>query len=317
MYCFTSKINNNHIHIPKTSIVFVHNKKSSYMSPVLDQARLSNPDANIYIISNESSRKFYERYGIFIDISKHFNEADEFEKIYVHLSSLSYSIELIFIQRWFILKSFMLSYNIGKIVYLDSDCMLYHDVNADWHLFTDYDFANLDLIWPAVTYIPTVDSLIKFCNFLNDQYTRNLDFIITKYKRNFQDKDIQGGIGDMSHFGMYFTKYKSIFDLSGIIQESTYDTNINDSVNTRINLADNEILVNNTSEYILDYENNIKKISISGNLPFGLLKKTNKKIRFKSLHFQGSSKKYIPYFYTGSLLKKWIYIRRFKKLGYT
>ena len=315
MNYFISKIKNNPD--SKTSIVFVHNKKSSYMSPVLDQARLSNPDAKIYIISNESSRMFYERYGIFIDINKHFNEANEFEKIYVHLSSLSYSIELIFIQRWFILKSFMLSYEIERLVYLDSDCMLYHDVNVDWHLFNDYDFANIDLIWPAVTFIPSVDSLIKFCNFLNDQYTINLDFIINKYKTNFQDKNIQGGIGDMSHFGMFFTKFKSIFDLSGIIQESTYDTNINDCANTRINLVDKEFSVNISSDYIFDNERNIKKISFYRKLPFGFLKTSNKKIRFKSLHFQGSSKKYIPYFYNGNLIKKWIYIRRFKKLGYT
>jgi hypothetical protein len=315
MNLYFSKIKNKPV--SKTTIVFVHNKKSSYMSPVLDQAKLSNPNANIYIISCESSRKFYEKHGIFIDINKHFNEANEFEKIYVHLSSLSHSIELIFIQRWFILKSFMLTYKIDRLVYLDSDCMLYHDVNLDWHLFTDYDFANLDLIWPAVTYIPTVNSLIKFCNFLNEQYTQNLDFIINKYKMNFQNQNIQGGIGDMSHFGMFFNKFKSIYDLSGIIQESTYDTNVNDSVNTRINNSNIAFSNDITSTYVLDNQKGIKKIFIKGSFPFGILKSSNQKIKFKSIHFQGSSKKYIPFFYTGNILKRMIYIRRFKKLGYT
>jgi hypothetical protein len=196
------------------------------MAPVISQAQLSNPDADIYIISNISSKTFYKKYGIFIDINEYFKEAADFENLYIHLSSLDYNLELIFIQRWFVLKSFMEKNNLNHVVYLDSDCMLYYDVSSDWYLLKNYDFANLDLIWPAVTFIPNVTSITKFCEFIIYQYTHNITFLKNRFIVEFINKKIDGGIGDMSHFGMYNQKYKSIFDLSRIINDCTYDTNI-------------------------------------------------------------------------------------------
>jgi hypothetical protein len=300
----------------KTSIVFIHNKKSSYMAPVIKQAKLSNPDADIFIISNICSKKFYEKYGKFIDINDYFNEASAFEKLYFHLSSLDYSLELIFIQRWFILKSFMKINNLEYVVYLDSDCMLYHNVSSDWHYLNNYDFANLDKIWPSVTFFPNVLSISKFCDFLIFQYKNNLDYLKIRYKEEFLDKNIEGGIGDMSHFGMYHDKYNNIFDLSIIINNSTYDTNINDSINSRRNFKNQSILAEDKDGYLFNSILNIKKIIINDKKPYGFLRFNNKKIQFKSIHFQGSSKKYIPYFYTGNIFEKIIFIRMFRKLRY-
>lgn len=300
----------------KTSIVFIHNKKSSYMAPVIKQAKLSNPDADIFIISTICSKNFYEKYGKFIDINDYFDEASSFEKLYFHLSSLDYSLELIFIQRWFVLYSFMRINNLRHVVYLDSDCMLYHNVSSDWDYLNNYDFANLDKIWPAVTFFPSLLSISKFCDFLIYQYKKNLDYLKNRYKEEFLDKNIEGGIGDMSHFGMYHDMYNNIFDFSIIINNSTYDTNVNDSINSRRSFNDQSILAENKEGYLLNAISNIKKIFIHGKKPYGFLLVSNKKIYFKSIHFQGSSKKYIPYFYTGNIFQKLIYIRMFRKLGY-
>jgi hypothetical protein len=303
-------------HKVKSSIVFIHNKKSSYMEPVIEQAKLSNPNADVFIISDITAKSFYEKNGIFIDINDHFEEARDFEKIYVHMSPLSYGLELIFLQRWFVLKSFMLKNSLNNVVYLDSDCMLYHDVSNDWDLFDNFNLANLDIIAPAVTYIPKPNSLIKFCDFLIEQYTTNLDFIKSRYISNFVNKNVYGGIGDMSQFGMFNEKYQTTFDLSRVLNNSTYDFNVNVSINSTKYSQSNPLSSDDLQGYVMDEKRKIKKFIMKGGIPHGFLKQSKKVIKFKSIHFQGQSKRFIPYFFTGNILKKLIYIRRFKKAKY-
>jgi hypothetical protein len=286
------------------------------MAPVIEQAKLSNPNADVFIISDISAKSFYEKSGIFIDINEHFEEAKDFEKIYVHMSTLSYGIELIFLQRWFVLQSFMLKKKLSNLVYLDSDCMLYHDISKDWNQLDKYDLANLDMIWPAVTYIPTPNSLIKFCNFLIEQYTTNLDFVKNLHASNFVDKNIPGGIGDMSQFGMFNEKYQSTFDLSRVKNGFTFDTNVNDSINSTKYSEANPLSSDDIQGYVMDEKRGIKKLIIKGGIPHGILKQSKREIKFKSIHFQGQSKKFIPYYFTGNFFKKLIFIRRFKKAKY-
>lgn len=300
----------------KSSIVFIHNKKSSYMAPVIEQAKLSNPNADVFIISDITAKSFYEKSGIFIDINDHFEEAKDFEKVYVHMSPLSYGIELIFLQRWFVLKSFMLKNSLNNVVYLDSDCMLYHDVSNDWNLLENFDFANLDIIVPAVTYIPKPNSLIKFCNFLIEQYTINLELIKARYISNFVNKNIYGGIGDMSQFSMFNEKYQSTFNLSRVLNNSTYDCCVNGSINSTKYTESNPLSGDDLQGYLMDEKRGIKKLIMKDGIPHGILKLSKKEIKFKSIHFQGQTKKFIPYYFAGNFFKKLIFIRRFKKAKY-
>ena len=46
-----------------------------------------------------------------------------------------------------------------------------------------------------------------------------------------------------------------------------------------------------------EFENGVKKVEIINKLPYILNKKTNKKILFNCLHFQGGAKNYIKQIY--------------------
>jgi hypothetical protein len=286
-------------------IVFLHNKKSNFLLPAIYQAKRSNPTSPIYIISSVDAKSFYQPHANFINIDDFFNEARDFEKIYKHLNSNSYAFELICIQRWYVLNEFMKKMQFDKILVLDSDCLLYLDVSTDWNRLEGYDFGLINILCPAVTYICSQSSLQKFCNYVNEEYTVNLENTVNSYKERFIDTGNIGGICDMTHFSTFHTKFNTIYDLSRIENDTTYDISIRDSINT--NAID--ITPEEAAGYKMNSKNGFKSIYWEKGIPYCKLNATNRAIQFKSLHFQGIAKVEMPYYYQGELSLKLKFIK--------
>jgi hypothetical protein len=123
------------------------------------------------------------------------------------------------------------------------------------------------------------------------------------------EKNLPGGIGDMSQFSMFGKMYNSIYDLSRIDNGSTWDTTLQVAVNTIRGAEAKPLTPDEANGYEFDKEKGIKKIRLIRGKPYGFLKGSGKKIEFKSLHFQGAAKKYIPYYFTGNVFHKFRYIR--------
>jgi hypothetical protein len=289
-----------------TPILFIHNKKSNYLLPAIYQAKQSNPGSDIYIISTNNTKSYYEPHAKFINIDDYFTEALKFKSIYKHLSTNTYELELIWIQRWFALNEIMKKMQFERMVILDSDCMLFSDVSKEWDLMKGYDFALINTICPAVTFVCKPSSLQKLCNFITEEYTIRLEKNIKKYEDKFVAKGNPGGIGDMTHFGTFNEAYKTVYDLSRFINDSTYDLNIREEKNTT---DKNDLTIDEKLGFEIDNSTGLKKVSWKDGKPFGILNQNNKKIFLKSLHFQGIAKGAMPFFYRGSMLLRWKFIK--------
>jgi hypothetical protein len=287
-------------------IIFIHTKKSNFLIPAIYQAKQSNPDSPIYIISDIRSKSFYEPHANFIDIAKYFTSSTHFEKIYTHLNSNSYTFELICMQRWFILNEVMKEMGLDNIVMLDSDCLLYTDISKEWQMLEGFDLGLVNINCPAVTFIKSQHALESFCNYMYEEYSRNLDNLKLKYQNNFVDNAKLGGICDMTHLNSYNEKFNTIFDLSRINNNSTYDVNIRANINSA-NIP--KQLIDEADGYIRNSYSGFKAIYWKNGIPYCKLVQNKKEIQFKSLHFQGNAKKKMAYFFQGNYLQKLGFIK--------
>ncbi|MDR0833280.1 MAG: hypothetical protein LBN93_03730 [Candidatus Symbiothrix sp.] len=242
-------------------VIFVHKTNSFFLKHVLEQARIFNPDSTIYLLGDETNDKF-RKIGI-----EHYNIADfseqakEFSKLYKHQSSNTYDAELFCFQRWFILRDFVTKKGISNFLYLDSDVLLYCNIDTVFKEYLDVDFTIVDHCCPSTVLFKS-ESLNDFCNFVwNEFYT-----CIEKDNRNRE-------ISDMTAFELY-QKYKipKVRDLTLIENNACFDGNIN--------IAGNFI-----------EDKGLKKIYWIDEKPYAKLKENQQLILLYNLHFQGDVKR--------------------------
>src|SRR4051812_6632114 len=104
-------------------IIFVHKGDSFYLNFSLPQAHLSNPGSPIYLITDTKERKY--DFVNYVDIADYHKKADQFEKIYRHMSTNHYENELFCFQRWFVIEEFCKKNAISGFLYIDSDILLF------------------------------------------------------------------------------------------------------------------------------------------------------------------------------------------------
>jgi hypothetical protein len=255
-------------------VVFIHKSNSDYLKYSLAQAKQSNPSSAVILIGDTSNDKydFTEHYYI----ADYFHDAAQFGKIYQHFSSNPFEAELIWLQRWFILREFLESTNRRRCLYLDSDVMLYANVTDDCRKFHLFDFT---LCWNTVGcvfFLNKLDGLERFCKFLMDIYSKkdryHYDKMLTHYAVRRKNR-LAGGAGDMTAFQLYSElNFGLVGEASHIIDGSVYDPNIN------------------MPHPGFEMENGIKRVIWNDGQPYGKFLRTGEEIRFNSLHFNGRAK---------------------------
>jgi hypothetical protein len=265
-------------------IVTIHLADREHLGWVLAQAKHSNPKSNIFLIGDPSSNHY--RFIEHEDIGNYFQEAQEFQKIYRHLSRNSLSYELLCFQRWFVLKKFMESQKIEKCLCIDSDVMLYAPLEEEQKKIADFDWALYNKWVPHCVFVNNLRILDEFCRFLIELYTNSskLEILESEYKNSPTGKVVN--ICDMTAFRKFYRLNSSkIGDLSKIINDSTYDKNINRSEG-------------------FEMYNGIKNIFFIEKQPFGRHLELNKEIKFNAIHFQGYAKVHVKDYFTGELSLK-------------
>jgi hypothetical protein len=109
----------------------------------------------------------------------------------------------------------------------------------------------------------------------------------------------------MTHFSTFHDKFNSILDLSRIENNSTYDLNIRDHINSNAT----DISSEEAEGYKMNSKTGFKSIFWEKGIPYCKLNATNRAIQFKSLHFQGIAKAEMPYYYQGELSLKLNFIK--------
>ena len=97
-------------------IIFIHTGDPFYLNFSINQAHISNPNNQIYLITDVISNRY--DFVKYINIDTLREEANKFKNVYKHMSTNPYNGELFCFQRWFILKQFCEINSINNFLYL-------------------------------------------------------------------------------------------------------------------------------------------------------------------------------------------------------
>ena len=266
------------------NIVIIHMGFAKYLLYVLRQIKITNPNSEIFLISDKENKK-YSKYSTFVDISKIQSlESKSFKEDYIHLGKSSPNYEMFCMLRWIILRDFMREYNIKECLHIDSDILIFSDLNKALNPFSNYKISlahNLAL----TMHIKDIEILDEFSKYLLFKYTNENELNKLKdmyYKTDRVNNGVAGSISDMDISREFFSRVKEpIGDLSEIVNDSIFDS--------AIVYGEPEFEMLKKGKYKL------KKIFFENKIPFCnyILNGENKKIKFHSLHLLTWTKLFI------------------------
>lgn len=176
-------------------------------------------------------------------------------------------------QRWIILRDFMKLYNIKECFYMDSDVLIFSNLDEALLPFNDYKISLISNLALSM-YIKDISILDEFSVFLLNKYTSEIEINKLKdmyYNTNRINDGVAGSITDME-LSIEFFSNKNVGDLSVITNDSLFDIGL---------------YYHEEFERIKKGKYSFKKIYFEGNIPYCnyVNNSENKKIRFHSLHF--------------------------------
>ena len=266
------------------NIVIIHTGFVKYLIYTLRKIKETNKNANIFLISDKEYKKCF-KYSSFVDIKKAIKEESiEFKNKYIHLGKSNPDYEMFCMQRWIILKDFMKEYNVKECFYIDSDILLFSDLNEALNPFNKYKISLVHNLGLSM-YIKDVKILEEFSKYLLFKYTNEKEINKLKdmyYNTNRVNNGVAGSISDMDLSRDFFSNFNlPVGNLSEIENDSVFDS--------AIVYGEPEFEMLKKGRY------QMKKIFFENNIPFCNYSKDkiNKKIRFHSLHFLVWTKLYI------------------------
>lgn len=258
-------------------LIIIHSGFQDYLKYTIFQAHKNN---KVYLLGNINPNFSLERLE-FVDFNTLCDGFDAFKKNYIHLNTTPYDYELFCFQRWFILKNFMLTNKLDVVFYIDSDVLLYSDVNKEWAKYDQYDMTLLHRSAATSSFI-TYRAICNFCKLLINTYSNKNSYVFKKVESHFKVRrecNLPGGVCDMTLFEHFHREDDCgggpgrVGEMMQIINDSTYDHNIN--------AQDNDY----------SFKNGTKEIKIIDKHPYVFNLKLNKDIKFNAIHFQDRSKR--------------------------
>lgn len=254
------------------NIVIIHKGFNKYVLYCLKQLQITNKNSNVYLLSDKEYKE-YSKYSIFVNINNILSDdAKLFADKYIHLGKSNPNYEMFCMQRWIILRDFMKLYNIKECFYMDSDVLIFSNLDEALLPFNDYRISLTSNLALSM-YIRDVSILDKFCFFLLNKYTNETEINKLRdmyYSTGRSKNGVAGSISDMDLSREFFND-KKVGSLHNIINNSTFDTGI----------------FYGDFEKISKGKYSIKKIYFEEDIPYCnyINNNQNKKIRFHSLHF--------------------------------
>ena len=261
-------------------VIFIHRGFQDYLNYTLKQSCKKNKTFLIGTDNRVSDDNLY-----FEDINKYQKYTEKFSSIYEYKSTNPYDYELFCFLRWFILKDFMEQNNLDVVFYVDSDVMLYVNVDDEFKKYDQFDMTLLHRS-AAISSFFTKKGLDIFCDFLIDTFSNKESYNFKKISSHYEVRQkfgLPGGVCDMTYFDFFHYWDDGggpgkVGEMMTIIDGSTYDHNIN------------------VPDQYFDF-NGIKNIKMKDGYPYVYNHKLKKDIRFNSLHFQGGAKYQISKYY--------------------
>jgi glycosyltransferase involved in cell wall biosynthesis len=176
----------------------------------------------------------------------------------------------------------MALHQLEKAVYIDSDIMLYDNLEDDWALLGDTALGICGVAPPV--FVNNLSALDLFCRFLEESYAdpQELDKLRLHFAK-MSTSGVAGGICDMTFWEMLAHQQPAL---------------IKDLIPVQPLNCDHDRNIELSNDYIM--ENGLKKITWINGSPYGTLMDCTP-VRFKSLHLHGTGKAQ-----SGDLLTAWL-----------
>jgi hypothetical protein len=179
--------------------IVVHRGDSWYLPYMLLQASRFIPRERLVLITDIKHSK-YDKFCRIVDITAHWERAQKLADTFQNFSPLDPGFELFCMQRWMAIESFMHSESIQRIVHLDSDVMVFTNLDPIANTYADHDFLKTGWQGPHCLFVNTRAAMTALCDFIQQHY---LDpALIAEMEKGYalwRSQGIVGGISDM-HF---------------------------------------------------------------------------------------------------------------------
>ena len=270
------------------NIFYFHIGQDEHLVHSLKQSKHTNPNVDIYLVGDnvpeeaKQIAKFYSYKDLLCE------QSQKLIKNYTNYSSNDANFELICILRWFLFRNLAERLKLQNLFCLDSDMLLYADLDKVLVSFDSYRYALSNQTSAAVICINDLTVLDNFCNLVDGFYDPQRageyysidgdpikkfhhirDDMLCSYNNRLKN-NLLGGICDMTFWGVYrgMDEPSMTGEISSVVSGSTFDHNIN------------------SADYY-ETEDGVKKIAWVEGMPHCKNIFLDKMIRFNSLHFQG------------------------------
>ena len=267
-------------------IVWFHKGPCWYLAWSIIQAQTSNPD-NPQIAFTDVP---IQMPGVeWIDLKDYWEEAAEFEKIYRHESVMPTWYDIPAIAKWFVLRQWMQTNDIEQCFFVDSDVMIYGDLEEDSKRFQSADFTYLPRGGPINGYINNRAALDRFCQFILRLYSQP-DLLYEKLEKARLSTP-KLNVNDMSLF-VWFQEQDELLK----------DTDLCATDFSSAGPSEHD----SAFQYTGTWEANGKEKKIVWREGWPHAIRTNgEQVRMLTLHFNGRTKPLMPRFCNAPFAKKW------------
>ncbi len=269
-------------------IIYFHIGDSDYLSISIKQLKHFNPNSRIHLIGKGVSEEVKKLVNFYNYEDLMCRESGAFLYNFKNYSTNDANFEKICILRWYLIRNLCIEQNITNFFCLDSDIMVYCDLEEELAKFDHNRYSLTHCIAASSACFNDITVLNDYCNFVSGFYDTshvNKHFVLRGEKQKtfghyradllsaYQNRisnNLAGGICDMTFWGELrtFDAPVMIGEMSSVLDGTTFDHNIN-------------------SRDFFEYENGMKKIVWKDGLPYCRNTFLDEMIRFNILHFQG------------------------------
>lgn len=268
------------------AIVVVHRGNSRWLSRSLRAASITNPGVEVVLIGDNSGLKLARDLGVSHAEWRDFSSsAGLLAKNYVHKSTNGRAFELICLQRWFILESWMRETGQESVIAIDSDLLVFADLKEILKASLQRDAVGFVNDSAHLAWIPNASAISAVCNVIQEAYSDPSHQLIQQLHCEHLHRFSEGGVSDMSFFQLLARDGSGrVIDILGPHGEKCWylDVTMNDGI----------------GGFVLD--NGFKRIKMIEGVPHALSTEAGVWHPMATLHFQGKAKALMDHYFAAN-----------------
>jgi hypothetical protein len=129
---------------------------------------MKNLNSPVILIGDDTNNLF--PFATHVHMNRYCKQAVEFQKIYKHYSPNGFIYEQFCFLRWFLLRDFMLAHKLERVVHVDSDVLLYVDVNVEQANWKDAELSLINGECAGNMFVNGTKGLEDLCTIIWDMY---------------------------------------------------------------------------------------------------------------------------------------------------